>query len=273
MPWLQRKRSQMMMPRRRRAPRAEPKNEHRPFDFRFFVDITTLLASIATVIALALLIHDRRDQADIAAWSLLQGYLQGSQREVNLGQGFALETLVRHGVWLDSLDAHDTVIQQANLHGLHGYHASFKHATLTPVDLSNAELLWANFEGARIFRCRCQGTNFAYSNLRGAALLGGAYQGANFEGADISDLGFGIKFSASEGNGFSLDLVQLPVLNTDAFKGACYRPGHPPRLSKMPLDPSDMSLDLDKKISMPVDPQGTWCMQNWGKTWAALEKP
>lgn len=45
--------------------------------FHFPVDVTTLLASVATVVTLVLLLHDRREQADIAAWTMLQAYLDG----------------------------------------------------------------------------------------------------------------------------------------------------------------------------------------------------
>ena len=102
MTWLRRKRYQVMMPRHRRARGAEPWNRPRRFNFRFAVDVTALIASIATVTTLVYLIYDRRDSTNIAAWTLLQGYLNQEHRpEFDEGQRFALETLVQHGIKLD----------------------------------------------------------------------------------------------------------------------------------------------------------------------------
>ncbi|ADG14248.1 pentapeptide repeat protein [Paraburkholderia atlantica] len=221
---------------------------------------TTLLASIATVVALFYLIHDRRDQADIAAWTLLQGYLQQEHRApYNVGQDFAFETLAQHGVSINNLDAHDAYISWANLHDLVGPLAIFTRARLVQIDLSNADLRSANFEGAWVLESKCRGADFSWANFRGARLwcdfqdanfhranlrrayLDGDIRGANFYQADISELSI------------------LPRLsNGDVFKDSCYRPGHPPYIQHAKIDP-------------PVDPQGKDCIRQWGKEWAALE--
>jgi len=207
--------------------------------YRLALDLTTLLASFATVIALGLLIYDRRQQADIAAWTLLQTYLQANPRpRFNGGQNFALETLVQHGVDLFNLDGHDIVLDNANLHGLKGDGASFRKATLASVDLSGASLVRANFEGASIVLCECGGATFEYSNLTGASISGGTYLGVAFFGADISDLSFDVR---------PIDLAP------DAFEHACYRTGHPPH--------------LPKQIRLPSAPQGIYCGAINQKAW------
>ena len=210
-----------MMPRRRKWHQSAPKGETRRFDFHFFVDTTTLLASIATVIALFYLIHDRRDQANIAAWNLLQGYMQHEPRErFNEGQGFALETLSRQGVSLDELDAHGVLISDADLHGMEGKGASFQHSILAGIDFSGALFFAGSFEGAAISSCNCRYTRFTDANLRGATLGAGDYRDASFLGADVSDLTAGGEIQ----------------LDRDAFAGSCYRPGHPPRLDFSRVD-------------------------------------
>ncbi len=219
--------------------------------FRWILDVSTLVASVATVATLLFFMHDRREQANIAAWTLLQGYLHQDHRaQFNEGQGFALETLARNGVNLSGLDAHDSFIYMTNLHGLDAASASFEHAELQGVDLSNAGLEGAHFEGATLFGCDCRGADFKLGNLRGAS-LSGDFRGASFSAADISDLEFPLGTTADE----------------DVLKEACYRPGHAPTY------PDDVHDDLyDMHIKPAVDPHGRWCMSLWGEEWARLKR-
>ncbi|MDR5878805.1 pentapeptide repeat-containing protein [Caballeronia sp. LZ032] len=197
--------------------------------FRWFVDVTTLLASVATVVTLLILIHDRREQANIAAWTLLQAYLQGKPRaNFDQGQGFALEKLAEHRVVLTALDANDATIRGAHLHGLIAPLASFRRSELTDVDLSGA-----NFEDAD-FSC--------------VLMRGGSYRGARFDGADISTLKVWW-FPATD----IASAMPPPELDIDAFRSACYEPGYPP--------------DLPPGLTVPSAPQGQWCTNLWGKQW------
>ncbi|WP_206365996.1 pentapeptide repeat-containing protein [Caballeronia sp. SBC2] len=224
------------------------KEGSRPLSFHWLVDVATLLSSIATVIALVFLIHDRRDQANIAAWTLLQTYLQQEHRpDFNEGQGFALETLTRNGVDLSGLDVHASFIFTANLHGLIANYSSFKNARLRDLDLSDASFNWADLEFANIWSCECQRARFTDANLRNATLANGTYQDADFHNADVS----GLWFSTSH---------QDP----DLFKNTCYRPGDPPHLD---------SARLPMPFAPPADPQGKLCIQRWGKQWAAIKTP
>lgn len=182
-------------------------------NFHWFVDITTLLASLATVVALAFLIHDRRDQANIAAWTLLQSYLQQEHRaHFNEGQNFAVETLVRNRVSLDGLDAHGI--------------------WLSSIDAVNASFAGGNFEDAILEGCRCNGAVFFFADLRGAR-ISGEFEGATFDTADISDADF------------KSSLIAPDSETSEAVQHACYRPHHPPKsLQKLPLNPqSPFCLD------------------------------
>jgi hypothetical protein len=223
---------------------AEPKKERRQFNFHFLVDVTTLLASIATVIALMIVIHDRRDQADIAAWTLLQGYLHQEHRAVyNEGQSFALETLVQNGVSLEHLDAHGADIPNADLHGANASGASFTGAALRTVNLSDVELSGTDLEGATLTDCVCQGAHFTGANLARTAIIGGDFGDASFSLSDVSDLiVFGVR------------------IDRDAFKDACFRQGHP------------LGAVSPDRFAAPGNPQSYDCKVRWGAKWAALEK-
>ncbi|MDN7180272.1 pentapeptide repeat-containing protein [Caballeronia sp. SEWSISQ10-4 2] len=219
--------------------------------FHFIVDVTTLLASVATVVALIFLIHDRRDQADIAAWTLLQTYLQGEPRvQFDAGQRFALETLVRHRVSLNNLDAHGAIIKKADLHGLEAFGASFKRASMIDVDLSGAYLGRDDFEGAYISNCQCGSVLFVDADLTGAEITRGTFHNANFYSADISDL-----VADTHTQGF---VFPKPELDPGAFELSCFRPGHPPH--------------LPKETSLPKYPQSADCVNYWNDSWATRDQ-
>jgi Pentapeptide repeats (9 copies) len=257
------KRGQLVVPPSRRVRRQTPEvgQEPRRLNFHWFVDITTLLASIATVVALAFLIHDRRDQANIAAWTLLQAYLQQQPRaQFNEGQSFALETLAQHEVLLAGIDAHDATIEEADLDGLLAPEASFKNASLSEIRLSEADLSASNLENVMISDCKCQNTMFLDANLRNGHIAYSNLQGAFFAGADVSDFkADGVHFLTVAENiaaGRTPFRPKGGMYDRDVLRDSCYRPGHPPKA---------VGADL------PTDPQGGRCMTRWGKEWAALE--
>jgi len=212
--------------------------------FHFFVDVTTLLASIATVIALIFLIHDRRDQANIAAWTLLQTYLQQEHRaQFNQGQSFALETLASHGIDLHDIDAHGIVLADTNLRAVDAEEASFEHAQLVGVDLWSAALNGSNFKKSDMYSCNCRYASFSNANLTGASFRGGDYRDADFGFADVSDM-----------------TLAANQVDQDAFRNSCNRPGHPPHaFSSVPID-------------SPKHPQSDACLKVWSKSWDALAK-
>jgi hypothetical protein len=250
MPQLRGKRSQVNVPGKPAPPppqKDEPKVETRGLNFHWFVDVTTLLASIATVIALGFLIHDRRDAANIAAWTLLQTYLQQEHRpKFNEGQSFALETLAQHWVVLEDMDAHDAVFNSVDLRNLFAAHASFENARLNNDDLRDAHLWEANFSNGTLEGCNCRDAFFANASFNGAHILGGDFRGARFQGADLTDLE-----------------LALNSADKDAFKDACYKAGHPPYPSP----------DLPKGFwpDLPVNPQSMVCKALWGKSWDAMK--
>ncbi|NPT44341.1 hypothetical protein GNZ12_24125 [Paraburkholderia sp. 1N] len=219
------------------------------FTFHFFIDVTTLIASIATVVALVILIHDRPEQANIAAWQILQNYLQGDKRAgFDEGQSFALETLVKNGVALTSLDAHAIHLEGTNLRRALLSGASFENAQLVAVDLTDADIENVNFEGAELEACNCHGSLFYDASLRGAKISPGDYRNANFDGADISDLQIG---HVKAGKVLSYETAGF---DSGAFLGACYQKGHEP--------------EFPPGLRWPDAPQGEGCDLKWGDKWS-----
>jgi hypothetical protein len=232
--------------------------------FHFWVDTMTMVASIATVAALIAtaiqlnwLRHDRTDQANIAAWSLLQNYLQSDHRaQSDQGQGFALETLVKNHVELVNLDVHDIHLENTNLHGTNAQDSTFRHAYLRSVDLSNADLSNADFEGAVFESCNCAYTQFWGANLH-RAFLDGNFISAHFDLADVSDLK---PWSITVKTYSDKDVIEgpriieaHPSINPEALKEACFEVGHKPQFPN---------------VNMPEDPQRSDCFDEWGEIWA-----
>lgn len=208
--------------------------------FHFAVDITTLAASIATVVVLVLLLLDRADTQDTIAWQLLQGYLQApaSDRiQADVGQRYALETLNRNHVRLDGLQAdhvwladarlpkvslYQVSMNNANLKkvllsGANMNEGSFRNATLIDVTLSSAAIRFSLLQDVRLDFCQCQNTNFNYSMLHGARFTAGDYTNASFARAEVSDMRI---------------LVIHPEMMPD-LSLACYPQAHPPRFFKL----------------------------------------
>jgi hypothetical protein len=103
--------------------------------FSRFVEVATLIAAVSSAITLILLLQDRPKQANIAAFQLLQNYLQSSSRaQFNQGQNFALETLVKNRVSLRGLDAHEILLS----------HIDIQNALLPVSSLRKAHLIHIN---------------------------------------------------------------------------------------------------------------------------------
>jgi hypothetical protein len=222
--------------------------------FHFFVDVTTLLASIATVIVLAYLIKDRPQQQNIAAWQILQTYLQGEKRAgFDEGQSFAFETLVRNGVSLYYLDAHNVFLFRANLRGARMAAASFEKAQLYDIDLSHAFVMKTSFDGANLIFCHCDHANFNYADFSHAEIDGGDYRDASFDLADISDLEI-----ATMAFGGEPPIFKTAELNSNAFQYACYQKGHEPVWLK----------EDSPNLKLPADPQRRKCNATWGEKWS-----
>lgn len=230
--------------------------------FHFWVEAMTMVASIATVAALIAtaiqlnwLRHDRTDQANIAAWTLLQNYLQSEHRaQSDQGQGFALETLVKNHVELVNLDAHDIYLENINLQGANAQASKFQHAYLSNVDLSHADLSNADFEGV-LLDCNCASTQFWGANLHGA-FLDGNFTSANLHFTDVSDLkpmSLTVREYSDKGFVEARVLKAHPSINPEAFKEACFEVGHKPQFPN---------------VDMPEDPQGSDCFDDWGEIWA-----
>jgi hypothetical protein len=241
----------------------------RGLSFRVIMDVTTLLSSVATVAALGLtiytlrlLLHDRIEQGNTAAWQLLQSYVEHKPRaRFNEGQGFALETLVRNGIDLGQFDGDDSVIFGADLHGAYLPKSSFRRSSLESVILSDANLWDSSLDEATIFHCLCERVDLKDADLFKAKIEGGKYGSANFKEADISDLSLEAITWAPRDKAI-LDIESLPSeldFSPDAFVDACYQRGHEPDLRPA-------------KVHRPSDPQGSVCTKIWGKKWAARDK-
>jgi uncharacterized protein YjbI with pentapeptide repeats len=208
--------------------------------FHFLVDVTTLIASAATVITLLILLQDRRDQANIAAWTLLQTYLEdGHPPQFNEGQGFALHTLARNGVPVDHLNGHSLYVEHADMSEVEARDAILTGAQFFDVTLSDAEFEGTDLSGATIQQCQCNGIKAAHANLSGAKLLEGSYKEADFEGADVSDV-----------------VISDVTADPQMFATACYAAGHPPSLSR-----------TVHTLTIPADPPSVDCMKIWQTTW------
>lgn len=255
MAWLRRKRGQVMMPRSRRARQAEPGKEVKRRRFahfvladltKFFVDFTTMVASIATVVTLVFYLDDRRESANNAAWTVLHSYLQQDRgAPADAQQLSALEKLVSNGVDFRGTDMRKINIIGGRLQGLRGDAANFRGARFEFSDLSKSVFLITDLEDARLENCLCDDVLFEAADLEGAS-LSGAFRGANFDIADISDLHFQLD-AAPRGS---------QSIARDIFRHACFRPGHPPVLSG--------------PFEQPGDPQGRECMKGWGQRWADI---
>jgi Pentapeptide repeats (8 copies) len=226
--------------------------------WRRLVDVLTIGASIATVVLLCFFLLDRRDQANIAAWQLLQSYVQHDPRaQYELGQSFALQTLVQNGVSLDGLGATNARVRNANLQGANLNGASFKQGALESVILTHASLFRADLSGAFIDHCSCERAVFSGAGLFHATLVAGNFQGADFKEADISDLRAPSSLLLAVIFGKSAKKEEVEG-SPDLFSGACYQKGHEPWL------PEGMSL--------PRYPQSPLCIHHWGKQWAERDK-
>lgn len=223
------------------------------FSLHFWVDVTTLVASIATVVTLVLLLKDRPAQANVAAWTLLQNYLTGDhdRPHFNEGQGFALETLAHNHIDLWNIDANRIYLANTNLHNASMQESEFSDATFSVVDFSGADLDNANFEHAFFAQCNCRHVDFSAANLRKATLAGGDYRAASFSGADISDM----------------TIHGAIQLDAGAFLDACYREGHPPHFYLS----AAKTHEIHPNIAMPKRPLGVAC-DEWRDAWVFLWK-
>jgi len=209
--------------------------------FKWLIDVSTLLASVAGLVTLILLLRDRPTQENVAAWQLLQSYLSQKPRPgFNEGQVFALEALNENRQSLDSIDAQGITLTSAKLHGLIAYKSNFQGAKIRFSDISGSLLFHSNFQGAVLESCDLENTDFDGGSLVGARLDGSYFKGAQFDFTDVSDLN-----AVTTGAAGSND----SVFDADAFKSACYRTGHPPR--------------LPEGVRPPADPQGRACTETW----------
>jgi hypothetical protein len=255
--------------RKAASQRSEPlKQIHVGLSFHFWVDVMSVIASFATVAALIAaavtlrwLYHDRTDQANVAAWTLLQNYLQSEPRaQSDEGQSFALETLVKNGVAIVGIDAQHIWLSNADLSEAKAVLADFRHAYFGYVNFTNAVFGAANFEDTMFLACNCVNASFEEANLSGLIVLSGDFSHANFKLADVSDLqiarGEQLIFDSSR-----LAYIQKPdpaKIDANAFEDACYEAGHEPQFLG--------------SVKRPMDPQGDACKRQWGDAWAARGK-
>ncbi|WP_250455325.1 pentapeptide repeat-containing protein [Caballeronia sp. ATUFL_M2_KS44] len=210
--------------------------------FRLWVDITTMLASIAAVVTLVLLLRDRPMGENTSAWQLLESYLvQHPRPRFNEGQVFAMETLTSNHVELTNIDAAGIDLRNAQLQGIVAVGGSFIDAYMQEDNLSGGDFRWSRFRNATLKWCECREISFEGADLTGASLLGGSYDRANFHGADISGIVIGTNYS-----GMSMD--------EDAMQDACFDKSHPPDLGG---------------VKSPLYPQSDACVAAWGKQWAS----
>jgi hypothetical protein len=255
--------------RKAASQRSEPlKQIHMGLPFHYWVDVMSVIASFATVAALIAaavtlrwLYHDRTDQANVAAWTLLQNYLQSESRaQSDEGQSFALETLVKNGVGIVGIDAQHIWLSNTDLSEAKAVSANFQNAYFGYVNLTNAVLGDASFKDTMFLACTCVNASFEQANLSGVTVISGDFRYANFNLADVSDLQVtGAKqiiFDSSQSA-----YIQKPdpaKIDANAFKNACYEAGHEPQFSS--------------NVKMPIDPQGDACKRQWGDAWAARDK-
>lgn len=224
-------------------------------EFHFWVDVTTLIASLATVVTLVLLLLDRPQQANIAAWTLLHSYLQDQKpAQFDVGQRFALETLVNNGVDLTGIDAHEVALERAKLRHAKFQLSIFKGANLSDDDLSDSNFYGTDFSPAptrptSIESCICRKVSFGFANLSGAIIISGDFTDAVFESADVSDM------TIIDGVGFSDNPAEKALFNPDAFLLACYKQGHLPTFPagsqiKKPTKICSSSRSAGKHISV-----------------------
>lgn len=223
------------------------------FSFKLFVDVTTLIASIATVVTLIFLVRDRPEQANVAAWQLLQNYLRNPHRATsNQGQSYALETLVGNDVSLDGFDGRGITLNEATLRKADATNSTFSKAELINVDLTGAYFTVADLEDIVFNNCACRGVNFYFANLRNAKIYSGDFRKSNFEGADISGLRVEKIPSWSKST--------LTQFDPDAFAKSCYDNGREPVLPGI-------------KWRRPASPQSDDCKKNWDKDWQQEKNP
>ncbi|SAL54151.1 Pentapeptide repeats (8 copies) [Caballeronia peredens] len=211
-------------------------------EFHFWVDVTTLIASVATVVTLVLLLIDRPQQANIAAWTLLQTYLHDEKRpQFEEGQSYALETLAKNGVPMVRLDGHGIIVFGANLEHAIFSEASFQLAHFTFVSLNKAQLQGADLRSALIYKCDCRNADFTIADLRGAVIMGGDFAFAKFSQADIS----GMTISSDRDNGD-------PRFSPGAFDYSCYAANQPPdnrssAVSTAAKDPQSGDCEMNRE--------------------------
>ncbi|HKR45421.1 MAG TPA: pentapeptide repeat-containing protein [Paraburkholderia sp.] len=244
-------RKTLRKPSARKPPRREWKRftdarEH----LHLWVDLLTMLASIATVVTLYFLLQDRPKQENITAWTLLQGYLQSATRsEFNQGQGFAMQSLAKNKIPLEFIKANGIHITGADLRKADFDRAEFRQATFDKSNLAGASFIGAVLQGASIDQCGdCENITFRGADLSDAHISNGDLSGTSFDLADIS----GLEFSD----------VTLDEL---AIGTACFRRNNPPRFWHK-VDGKTESY-VPANLVMPMDPQGELCVQGWGKSW------
>ncbi|MEX3855540.1 pentapeptide repeat-containing protein [Paraburkholderia sp. BR10923] len=222
-----------------------------PRDFHFWVDVTTLLASLATVGTLALLVRDRANLQNIAAWTQLQGYFQSGKRsQFNQGQGFAMQTLASNGVTLAYIEADGVRIISADLDGADFTGAQLRGAQFDTPSLSGAHFTGAVLRDAFIDHCKdCGHVHFEAAQLSNARIRGGDLSDADFTRADISGLEF-----------------EDVKLDEFAIGAACYTKYNPPKFTHREggIERKDY---VPTGVIMPLAPQSELCMLQWGKAW------
>jgi hypothetical protein len=207
-----------------------------------FNTIVSVASMMTSLVALLIVLSDRPQQQNIAAWQLLQNYLQNAKRpQFDDGQSFALHTLAKNGVPLTSLDGHNITLSGTDLHMAHLHAASFEKSSLSDINFAGADLTHVNFSDAFIENCNCRGADFRSANLIGAHLQGGDYTDAIFDGANVSDIIIGYVMpgvSLFEPPGWA------PKIGPDALRRACFTPEHPPKVSHL--------LTLTSPENMPL---------------------
>ncbi|MFM0554793.1 pentapeptide repeat-containing protein [Paraburkholderia sediminicola] len=235
---------------------------HESARFHVIVDATTLAASVCAAVTLLFLLHDRPEQANIAAFQLLQNYLQNPVRaQFNEGQSFAMETLLKNGVSLNGIDAHDIYLSDTDLSGSTFVTDSFHGAHMYSVNLTNAKFLGVVLSDGQISECKCRYASFEGADLSNTTFENGDYSNVNFDDADISD--FVINIAAPQKN----DHIDKKLhIDMNAFKNACFEKDHPPLLG---LLNGDYRLGTVISMDMPKNPQGGSCNSKWRDIWDA----
>jgi uncharacterized protein YjbI with pentapeptide repeats len=173
----------------------------------------TLGVNLSALATFLLLLHDRREGADINAWQLLAGY---RCQQYDAGQISALQTLVSHGVSLYYFGGPEGMwLVGAKLDGAH-----FHHANLAGMNLTYAEL-----QKSWLKECNCVKTDFYSADLSNSHVYGADFTGAKFDFADIS----GMSDDRTPG-----ETPRRTIASPDLFKHACWKKENPPKFSDFP---------------------------------------